>query len=266
MYLLTLPLELIHVISSHLSLPDILALARVSKLMYTQLIGTLHRLARDHRTIRRGVSTAGLQDITFWFDKSCGSSVIEWAIAHGRTSTFSQLILDSELDLLQADTYGVTLMHRLSGQGLVTYMEPLIQNMNRLGADPFQVDLSLLTPLHYAAGRGMNLAVCILLRYGSDVSAKDHHGNTPLHLAALTGSHQVFQQLIEAGADVNSESRFNWRPIDQASISHHSIAVDELSRLGSLPPTWQQKSNALNEFVRLSPCPLECYAYHMDFS
>jgi hypothetical protein len=254
------------VISSHLSLPDVVALAQVSKRIYAQLIGTIYRIARYHRTTRSGVSTAGLQNITFWFDRGGTSSVLEWAIAHERTLTFSQLILEADLDLLQADSYGVTLLHRLSGQGSVTYMEPLIQNIYRLGSDPFQVDLSLLTPLHYAAGRGMTSAVGTLLKYGADVSAKDHHGNTPLHLAAVTGSHQVFQQLIEAGADVNSECRFNWRPIDQASISHHYIAVDELRRLGSLSTTWQQKSNAIDEFIRLSPCPLECYVYHMNFS
>jgi hypothetical protein len=86
MYLLRLPLELIHVISSHLSLPDVFALSRVSKRTFTQLVDTLHRLAQDHITSsRRGVSTAGLQDITFWFGRGCGSSVIEWAIAHERT-------------------------------------------------------------------------------------------------------------------------------------------------------------------------------------
>jgi ankyrin repeat protein len=105
-----------------------------------------------------------------------------------------------------------------------------------------------------------------IIMFGGEVSAKDHHGNTPLHLAAVTGSHHVFAQLVRAGADVNSEGRFGWTPIDQASISHHINAVDELKRLGSQPPSWQHKQHALNEFVRLSPCPLHCYFYHMDFS
>jgi ankyrin repeat protein len=169
------------------------------------------------------------------------------------------------MDLLQADGYGVTLLHRLSGQGLVQYIEPLTTRLRHLGIDPFAVDHSLLTPLHYAAGRGMTEAVHALIVLGAEVSAKDHHGNTPLHLAAVTGSYQVFALLVEAGANVNSESRFRWTPIDQAGISHHYIAVNVLRRLGSRPPTWQQRTNALNEFGRLSPCPLECYLYHMDF-
>jgi hypothetical protein len=260
-----LPIELLDEISIHLSLHDVFALTRVCKQLHNSLIETLYRFARNYRKASSSVLTTGLQDVTFWFDKDGNSSVVEWAICHRRFSTFERLIVDPNMDLLQADSYGVTLLHRLSGQGLAQYIEPLTTRLKHIGIDPFQVDYSLLTPLHYAAGRGMTHAVHALIVLGAEVSAKDHHGNTPLHLAAVTGSYQVFTLLVEAGADVNSESRFRWAPIDQASISHHYIAVNSLRRLGSRPPTWQQRRNALNEFVRLSPCPLECYLYHMNF-
>lgn len=149
---------------------------------------------------------------------------------------------------------------------MVPYMTLVIQRLKCIGIDPFQVDHSRLTPLHYAAGRGKEQGVRNIIAFGGDVSARDHHGNMPLHLAAVTGSHHVFAQLVQAGADVNSESRFGWTLIDQASISHHHTAVAELKRLGSRPPTWQNRAHALNEFVRLSPCPLYCYVHHVDFS
>jgi hypothetical protein len=266
MSLSLLPIEMLDEISIHLSLQEVFALSRVCKLLHTNLMRTLYRLARNYRKVSSSVLTIGLQDVTFWFDRNSNGSVIEWAIAHERFPTFERLIIDPNMDLLQADSYGVTLLHRLSGQGLIQYIEPLTTRLKLIGIDPFQVDRSLLTPLHYAAGRGMTQTLHTLILLGAEVSARDHHGNTPLHLAAVTGSHQVFTLLVQAGANVNSESRFGWTPIDQASISHHYIAVDELRRLGSLPPTWQQKNNALNEFVRLSPCPQECYLYHVDFS
>jgi ankyrin repeat protein len=266
MYLLLLPIEVLDDVVIYLSLPDILALIRVCKQLHAYLIRTLYRRAQHYKTPSGTVLTAGLQDVTFWFDEGGNSSVIEWTIAYERNLAFKSLILEPNTDLLQADSYGVTLLHRLSGQGLIRYMEPLIKRLKQLNINPFQLDLSRLTPLHYAAGRGMTEAVQVLITYGADVSAEDHHGNTPLHLAAVTGSNVTFAQLVRAGADVNAKARFGWTPIDQASITHHRVAVDELRTLGSLPPTWRQRHNALNEFVRLSPCPLDCYVYHTDLS
>jgi ankyrin repeat protein len=93
----------------------------------------------------------------------------------------------------------------------------------------------------------MKQVVQVLIVCGADVLARDHHGNTPLHLAAVTGSHQVFEQRVRAGANVNAETRFGWTAADQASISHHLVAVDELERFGSRSPTWQRRRNALDK-------------------
>jgi ankyrin repeat protein len=260
-----MPTEILQEISAYLSVSEVSLLIRVSKRMHTGLVRTLYCRALEQRTSSNTVLTNRLQDVTFWFDKTGSRSVLEWAAANGHFSTFRRLLNTPRADLLQLDRYGVTLLHRLAGQGFIQYMEPLIDRLGQLGIDPFQVDHSLLTPLHYAAGRGMTAGVHTLVKLGADVTAEDHYGNTPLHLAAVRGEYQVFAQLIEAGADVNSEGRFNWTPIDQASISHQHVAVNELRKLGSLPPTWHQRPNALNEFVQLSPCPLECYLYHVNF-
>lgn len=266
MPLLLLPVEILDGISAYLSLTDISALVKVSRQLHTCLTTNLYRLARQHKIFSSTVLTNGLHNVTFWFDKYGNNSVLEWAVSHRRTCTFQRLISDPEMDLLQADSYGVTLLHRLSAQDIIQYIEPLIGVLKCAGIDPFQADHSLLTPLHYAAGRGATQAVHVLIESGADVSAKDHHGNTPLHLAAVAGSYQVFARLVQAGANVNAESRFGWTSADQASISHHTSAVDKLMRLGSRSPTCQQRENALNEFVRLSPCPLYCYRYHFDFT
>jgi ankyrin repeat protein len=133
------------------------------------------------------------------------------------------------------------------GQGIFQYLGPLIRTLEHAGIDPFSVNNSRLTPLHYAAGRNMKQVVQVLIVCGADVLARDHHGNTPLHLAAVTGSHQVFEQRVRAGANVNAETRFGWTAADQASISHHLVAVDELERFGSRSPTWQRRRNALDK-------------------
>lgn len=264
--LLLLPIEILEDISAHLSLNDVSSLIRGSQLLYTRLIKSFYRRSRYHCTSKSNSLTHRLQDVTFWYDKRGNGSVMEWAVVHRRTSTFHRLLLEPQVDLVQVDSYGVTLLHRLAAQGLVRYIEPLVTTLNYAGTDPFQPDHSLLTPLHYASGRNMTEAVQSLIKYGADVMARDHHGNTPLHLAAVTGSHNVLAQLVQAGADVNSKARFGWTAIDKASISHHRLAVEELRRLGSQSPTWQKRQNALNEFIRLSPCPLSCYLYHFQFS
>lgn len=260
-----IPPEIAWNIAMYLTASDMFTLLLASRKAHYLFIKSLYCLAKEHKTGRVSELTQGLQEVTFWYDKTGIDSVIEWAAIHNRLYTFQQLLLEPHMDLLQADTYGVTLLHRLSAQGLVLYMEPLIMRLKLTDINPFQPDCSKLTPLHYAAGRGMTDAVELLLAMGADVAAKDNHGNTALHLAAVTGSLQVFSHLVHAGADVASESRFGWIPVDQAGITNHQKAVIELERLGSRPPNWQHKGDALNEFVRLSPCPQECYLYHAVF-
>ncbi|KAJ5060254.1 ankyrin repeat-containing domain protein [Bipolaris maydis] len=180
--------------------------------------------------------------------------------------TFQQLLHVPGIDLHQKDVYGVTLLHRLCAQNLVSYIRILVATLRKLHMDPFCCDLSLLTPLHYAAGRNMKEAVALLIKEGADVSAKDNHGNTPLHLAAVTGSCEVISLLVQAGANLSSEARFGWIAIDQASISQKHNAVKLLLSLGSPLPSWEKRKYALSEFVRLSPCPLDCYIYHTALS
>jgi ankyrin repeat protein len=83
----------------------------------------------------------------------------------------------------------------------------------------------------------MTEAVQLLIKYRADVIARDYYRNTPLHLAAVTGSYNILAQLVQAGADVNLKACFSWTAIDQASISHHQLAVEELRRLGLQSPT-----------------------------
>ncbi|KAF2194719.1 ankyrin, partial [Zopfia rhizophila CBS 207.26] len=158
---------------------------------------------------------------------------LEWAAIHDRFSTFKRMLMEEHIDIILPDSYDVTLLHRLAGQGKTKFVAALIKKHLDIKVDPFQADSACLTPLHYAAGRGMVESVNVLIAFGADVSAKDRHGNMPLHSAAVTGSVAVFRPLIRAGADVNAQTRFDWTAIDQASIAHHYNAVDQLLLLGA---------------------------------
>lgn len=264
MSLLSIPLEILEDIGCHLHSKDVFSLMLTSRHFYVSLVSHLYRVARTYRLQHAKSLTDGLRDVSFWFDKEGNGTVLEWAAIHGQYNTFERLLSEPGVDLIQQDSYGVTLLHRLAGQGKVRYMQSLIKVLRKNGENPFLADVSSLTPLHFAAGRGIKEAVKLLIASGADVSAKDHHGNTPLHLAAVTGSFSVFAPLTQAGANVNRVTRFGWAAIDQASISRHSRAVEELLLLGSRPPVWHTKKFALNEYVRLSPCPME-YFYDVVF-
>lgn len=203
--------------------------------------------------------TSGLQEVSFWFDREGSRSILEWAVVNRQPKTSLRLLADPHMDILRTDRYGVTLLHRLSGHGIVTFIKPLLQRLCELRLDTVPVDSCLLTPLHYAAGRNKKEAVTLLIAAGADVHAQDNHGNTALHLAAVTGSCEVIPLLVYAGANLVAEARFGWLPIDQASITHQQAAVTILRAHGSSGPSWNTRSNALGQFLSLSPCPLEFY-------
>jgi hypothetical protein len=58
------------------------------------------------------------------------------------------------------------------------------------------------TPLHIAASYSAEGIARVLLKYGSDVNARDHLGSTALHMAASLNDHgRIVQLLLHKGAD-----------------------------------------------------------------
>jgi ankyrin repeat protein len=264
MSLIVLPAELIEAVLSTLIPRDILNFGRTCSDLYRHALPRLTKLARNYEHDRGFALTSGLQEVSFWFDYKSSGSILEWAAVEGQLPTFLRLLADPLMDILRRDEYGVTMLHRLSSYGLVSFIKPLLQRLSELQRDIFPTDACRLTPLHYAAGRNKTEAVVVLLEAGANVHAQDHHGNTALHLAAVTGSCAVLSLLVLAGADVTAKTRFGWTPIDQASITHRHLTVTMLQALGSAQPSWTARHNALGQFLSLSPCPLNRYNHLND--
>jgi ankyrin repeat protein len=86
------------------------------------------------------------------------------------------------------------------------------------------------TPLHWAAWRGHEEIVALLLEAGADVGAQwqdSHVGGTPLHAAAHGNQRAIAELLIQHGADVRATS-CNGRSVLQETTLHNARPVANL--------------------------------------
>jgi ankyrin repeat protein len=82
------------------------------------------------------------------------------------------------------------------------------------------------TPLWWAAGRGDEAVVKLLLEKEADVESKDaEYGQTPLSCAAENGHEAVIKLLLERKADLECKSNNGWTPLCWAARNGHETVV-----------------------------------------
>lgn len=78
------------------------------------------------------------------------------------------------------------------------------------------------TPLMMAAMRGHKAIIRILCKKSDNlVTDEDQDGRTALHLAALTGNIGCLKQLIKYGSDIAARDNFDMTPLDLAAQKGH---------------------------------------------
>lgn len=87
---------------------------------------------------------------------------------------------------------------------------PMVVHLLKVGADTdsgFEDSDNNIPPLCYAALRGYEKIVSVLLSHGANVEVADSYGWRPLHLASYMGRTVIVQALIDAGASVRIATR-----------------------------------------------------------
>ncbi|KAJ9659039.1 hypothetical protein H2198_003328 [Neophaeococcomyces mojaviensis] len=89
------------------------------------------------------------------------------------------------------------------------------------------------TPLLWAAEKGHEAVVKLLLEKGVELEPKDNFGRTPLSWAAGNGHEAVVKLLLEKGVELESKDNFGQTPLSWAAGNGHEAVVKLLVEKGA---------------------------------
>lgn len=127
------------------------------------------------------------------------STALHWAACRGQVGVMALLLQKGADYMALRDQQGYLPIHIAAQHGQTFALLFLIAAARQSIIDC--TDLHGRTALIWAAYRGHDEAVKVLLEEGSQISLKDRSGNTALHWATIKGCAQVIKLLLEAGAD-----------------------------------------------------------------
>ncbi|NGX59942.1 MAG: Phosphocholine transferase AnkX [Chlamydiae bacterium] len=122
-----------------------------------------------------------------------------------------------------------------------------IHNATNYATQYFSQKKQVITPLHEAVESGKLEDVELLIAMGSNVNARDQHGQTPLHLAADKGQMNVIEFLLKKSADINAETINGETPLHYAVIANRDEVVEFLIEQGA-----EVKQTLLHEAAQFS--------------
>ncbi|WP_339046417.1 ankyrin repeat domain-containing protein [Candidatus Mesenet endosymbiont of Agriotes lineatus] len=176
----------------------------------------------------------------------------QWTLLHftaaGGSLEATKFFLDYDLDVNAKDIENQKPLHIAAAYGRKSIVEFFIREkglcVNDLGNNGK-------TPLHIATKNGHKDVVEILLKYRSDIEAKDISNLTPLHYAAQNGHKDIIiLLLLNKKNTVNSTGGDDWTPLHFASYNGHLEVVKILLK---------KKAN-INAKTNEGDTPLSCAA------
>ncbi|KND87112.1 Serine/threonine-protein phosphatase 6 regulatory ankyrin repeat subunit A [Tolypocladium ophioglossoides CBS 100239] len=177
-----------------------------------------------------------------------GRSALHWAAARGEAEWAKQILGRQETKILQ-DNDGQTPLHEAvirGHDGVVGELLDFLQNDEVRKIVVNTGDKHGRTALQWAALRGRETVLQMLIASGADIKAtikdgqtalhlasKDSDGWTPLSRAAENGREAVVKLLLECGADFESKNRDGWTPLSWAAENGHEAVVNLLLEHGA---------------------------------
>jgi len=155
--------------------------------------------------------------------------------AAGRSAEVVEILLKAGADFRAKTDAGDTALHFWAGSALRdSETRPILNLLLKAGGNIDQRTSEghgQFTPLMYAAARGENECVKLLMEAGADVNARDEHGNTAL-MYAITGHADLQRLLIASGVPVNAPLRDGTTPLAYAKSAGYADVVALLQNSG----------------------------------
>ena len=149
------------------------------------------------------------------------------AIQQGSVQDVQELILQGT-DINAKNEMDETPLYVALKLDMVSIVDILLQH----GADVnCQKPTALETPLHLAAGRGLEM-VKVLISKGAKIEAKDLHGRTPFWCAALYGQYFNLEILYRNGANAEVQDHNGETPLMMAVMYACDKTVEVLIQMG----------------------------------
>lgn len=138
------------------------------------------------------------------------------------------LLVDLEIDADLKDTAGRTPMSYAAEKGYESSIRLLIQQ----GANVESRDSAGRTPLSYAAENGQDLSIRRLLKNGADEESEDNTGRTPLFYAAGSGQEPSLLPL-DNGRNIELEDWTGRTPLSYAAENGEELRLRRLLESGA---------------------------------
>ncbi|KND87822.1 Ankyrin repeat domain-containing protein 50 [Tolypocladium ophioglossoides CBS 100239] len=143
--------------------------------------------------------------------------------------TLAFLLASNRLDTNSRDSTGRTPLSWAAGRG----HEVVVKLLLGKEANIESTDKGSRTPLSWATEKGHEAVVKLLLEKGADANSKDKGSQTPLLWAASKGNDTIVKLLLEKGADADSKYSDGRTPLSWATAEGHEAVVKLLLEKGA---------------------------------